>query len=124
MKQILLVEDDALYSKILSYILENNGYNVECATNGLQAMRMVDIKTYDLVVTDILMPFANGLELLSKIKSTPSSKSIKVIVMSLMEDEYYLSESLSRGADEYLRKPVTAKDLVQSIRRQLYTTAA
>ncbi len=124
MKQILLVEDDALYSKILSYILENNGYNVECATNGIQAMRMVDDKNYDLVVTDILMPFANGLELLSKIKNTPGSKSIKVIVMSLMEDEYYLSESLSRGADEYLRKPVTAKDLVQSIRRQLYTTAA
>lgn len=124
MKQILLVEDDALYSKILSYILENNGYNVECATNGIQAMRMVDDKNYDLVVTDILMPFANGLELLSKIKTTPSSKSIKVIVMSLMEDEYYLSESLSRGADEYLRKPVTAKDLVQSIKRQLYTTAA
>jgi CheY-like chemotaxis protein len=124
MKQILLVEDDALYSKILSYILENNGYDVECATNGIQAMRMVDDKNYDLVVTDILMPFANGLELLSKIKNTPSSKSIKVIVMSLMEDDYYLSESLSRGADEYLRKPVTAKDLVQSIRRQLYTTAA
>lgn len=124
MKQILLVEDDALYSKILSYILENNGYDVECATNGLQAMQMVDDKNYDLVVTDILMPFANGLELLSKIKTTPSSKSIKVIVMSLMEDDYYLSESLSRGADEYLRKPVTAKDLVQSIKRQLYTTAA
>ncbi len=123
MKQILLVEDDTLYSKILSYILENNGYNVECAANGLQAMNMIDKKKYDLVVTDILMPFANGLELLSKIKNDVSSKDTKVIVLSLMSGDHYLSESLLRGADEFMRKPVTAKDLVQSVRRHLHAAA-
>jgi len=124
MKQILLVEDDPLYSKILSYILENNGYIVECAANGLQGMEMIKEKTYDLIVTDILMPSATGLDLLDKIKRDITSKGTKVIVLSLMTSDFYLSESLSRGADEYLRKPVTAKDLLQSVRRHLLKPAA
>jgi DNA-binding response OmpR family regulator len=124
MKQILLVEDDPLYSKILSYILENNGYNVEVAGNGMQGMQMIKEKNYDLVVTDILMPFATGLDLLDQIKKGAGSKGTKVIILSIMSNEFYLSESLSRGADEYMRKPVTAKDLIQSVRRHLLSPAA
>jgi DNA-binding response OmpR family regulator len=124
MKEILLVEEDPVYSKILSYVLENNGYHVECAAGSTQAIGMVESKQYDLVVTDILMPSASGLDLLTKIKNGTGGKDTKVIVLSLMSNEFYLAESLSRGADEYLRKPVTAKDLVQSVRRHLSAKAA
>ncbi len=124
MKQILLVEDDALYSKILSYILENSGFTVECASNGVQAMQMVDKKQYDLIVTDLTMPYASGFDLLSKIKNETGKKAIKVIVVSIHSNEYYMSESFARGADDDLKKPVTAKDHVQSVRRLLYSNAA
>jgi len=124
MKEILLVEDDALYSKILSYILENSGYIVECADTGTQAMKMADNKCYDLIITDILMPQNNGLELLTHVKASANCHNTKVIVLSVLTNEYYLSESLSRGADEYIKKPVKAKDFVQAVRRLLFTPAA
>jgi CheY-like chemotaxis protein len=124
MKHILLVDDDPLYSKIVSYILENNGYIVECAYNGLQGIAMLKEKKYDLVLTDILMPFATGLELIDEIKKGNCCRETKVIVLSISTNENYYAESLLRGADEYLQKPVTAKDLVQSVRRHLFVQAA
>ncbi len=124
MKEILLVEDDALYSKIISYILENSGYIVECAGDAVLGLQMVGNKKYDLIVTDILMPSSTGLELLSKIKNDTNCRDTKVIVLSILSNEYYMAESFSRGADEYLKKPVSAKDLVQTVRRLLYTKAA
>ncbi|HWB26260.1 MAG TPA: response regulator [Chitinophagaceae bacterium] len=124
MKEILLVEDDALYSKILSYILENSGYIVECANNGLQAMEMTNEKTYDLIITDILMPLANGLDLLTYLRGNDKTRDAKVLVLSVMSNEYYWAESLARGADDYIRKPVKAKDLIQTVRRLLYSAAA
>lgn len=124
MKEILLVEDDSLYSNILSYILENSGFIVECANNGNQAMQMADNKCYDLVITDILMPQNNGLELLTHIKKSAYGNRTKVMVLSVVTNDYYWSESLSRGADDYLKKPVKAKDFVQAVRRLLYAPAA
>jgi len=117
MKQILLVEDDGLYSKILSYILENSGYIVECAGNGLEAITMLNKKKYDLIITDILMPQSNGLDLLNYIKTDKSCSQAKVLVLSVQSSEHYLAESFSRGADEYIKKPVIAKDFVQAVRR-------
>jgi len=124
MKEILLVEDDSLYSKILSYILENSGYIVECAHNGHQAMQMTDAKCYDLVITDILMPQNNGLDLLAHVKASNNCRHTKVMVLSVLSSDHHWSESLSRGADEYIKKPVIAKDFVQAVRRLLYTPAA
>ncbi len=124
MKQILLVEDDPLYSKILSYILENSGYIVECANNGLQAMQMTTGKEYDLIITDILMPHASGLDLLSYIKANENCRNAKVLVLSVLSNEYYWAESINRGADDYIKKPVKAKDFVQTVRRLLYAHAA
>lgn len=124
MKEILLVEDDSLYSKLLSYILENSGFIVECATNGHQAMLMADTKRYDLVITDILMPQNDGFDVLTHIKASVNCHHTKVMVLSVLSNDYYWSESLSRGADEYIKKPVKAKDFVQAVRRLLYTPAA
>jgi len=124
MKEILLVEDDGLYAKILSYILENSGFIVECTDNGADALKMIGAKKYDLIITDLLMPQTSGLELLSLIKTNNNCSDAKVIVLSMLNNEYYWAESLSRGADEYLRKPVKAKDLVQAVKRLLYTPAA
>jgi CheY-like chemotaxis protein len=124
MKEILLVEDDLLYSKIISYILENSGYIVECANDAMRGMQMAGNKKYDLIVTDILMPAGTGLELLSHIKNDENCRGTKVLVLSILSNEYYMSESFSRGADEYLKKPVSAKDLVQTVKRLLYAKAA
>lgn len=124
MKEILLVEDDTLYSKILSYILENSGYIVECASNGLEAMQMTVGKKYDLIITDILMPQTHGLDLLTYIKGSENCNDTKIIVLSVLSNEYYWAESLARGADDYIRKPVKAKEFVQAVNRLLYTKAA
>jgi len=124
MKEILLVEDDLLYSKIISYILENSGYIVECASDGAVGMQMATNKCYDLIVTDIMMPSATGLELLSSVKKDGNCRNTKVLVLSMQPNEYYMAESFSRGADEYLKKPVSAKDLVQTVKRLLYAKAA
>ncbi|HVX48621.1 MAG TPA: response regulator [Chitinophagaceae bacterium] len=124
MKEILLVEDDALYSKILSYMLENSGFIVDCASNGMQGMEMADAKKYDLIITDIFMPLASGLDLVSHVRTRCAVDDCKVLVMSIMSSDYYWSESIARGANDYLKKPVKAKDFMQTVKRLLYAAAA
>ncbi|WP_461791816.1 response regulator transcription factor [Pedobacter sp.] len=75
MSRILIAEDEVLMLKALEFKLKKDGYQVDVASDGKQAMEKIKEHTYDLILTDIMMPFVGGMEILSYVKNDPIKKN-------------------------------------------------
>ena len=120
MKQptILIVDDENDIIDLLSYNLKNNNYNVETACDGSEALLKIN-NNIDLILLDVMMPKIDGIEVCKSIKKNPSSKNIPVILLtakSTSQDEY---EGLISGADDYIKKPISIKNLLLRIKNIL-----
>ncbi len=118
MYRILLVEDDSalryVYSKMKTWV--GNGFEISAeASNGKEALELLDKEEFDLVVTDIRMPFVDGLTLLSKIKER-SIDVVSVLLSSYNEFEY-ARQGLVLGAFDYIVKPISDKNLSEVLQR-------
>jgi DNA-binding response OmpR family regulator len=105
--------------KVISKILEKKGYQVSCAEDGKKAFELIDNVVYDLVITDIMLPYKNGLEILSKIKGDQKLRHIPVIVISSVGNEETVTEAFRLGADDYIRKPILAGELLLRVENLL-----
>ncbi|PHJ62604.1 chemotaxis protein CheA [Nostoc linckia z18] len=103
-KRVLVVDDSITVREMERKLLENNGYKVEVAVNGMDGWNVVRSGNYDLVVTDIDMPRMNGFELTSQIKTHPKLKQTPVIIISYKDREEDRLQGLEAGADYYLTK--------------------
>ncbi|PUZ29927.1 Response regulator receiver domain-containing protein [Chitinophaga costaii] len=118
MASILVIEDDYLMQKVAESILRREGYQVTVAKDGKDAYsHLHKDANYDLVVTDILMPFANGYEIVSHIKQ--NKLPMPVIIVSSVNDEAAIKKGLDLGADDYLTKPIVASELLKRVKRLL-----
>ena len=120
MKQptILIVDDENDIIDLLSYNLSTNNYNVETAKDGSEALLKVNTNI-DLILLDLMMPKIDGIEVCKSIKKNPSTKNIPVILLtakSTSQDEY---EGLKSGADDYIKKPISIKNLLLRIKNIL-----
>ncbi|WP_166481813.1 hybrid sensor histidine kinase/response regulator [Scytonema sp. UIC 10036] len=115
-KHILVVDDSITVREMERKLLENNGYKVEVAVNGVDGWNAIRGGNYDLVVTDIDMPRMNGFELTSQIKSHAKLKHTPVIIVSYKDREEDRLQGLEAGADYYLTKSSFHDDtLIQSV---------
>jgi two-component system sensor histidine kinase and response regulator WspE len=103
-KRILVVDDSITVREVERKLLENKGYEVEVAVNGMDGWNAVRTGNYDLVISDIDMPRMNGFELVSQIKNHPNLQSLPVIIMSYKDRESDRVKGLEVGADYYLTK--------------------
>lgn len=113
-RNILFVEDNEDLRELLSEMLREY-YNVKEVTNGLEALKRLEEGNIDLVLTDIMMPGMNGIELSKKIKENIDSSHIPVVILTAKTGEENQIEGLYSGADLYLRKPVNKQILLLSI---------
>jgi DNA-binding response OmpR family regulator len=116
-QQILLIDDDELILKVINRILTREGYEVKTATNGKDAMELIEQQKFDLLITDIMMPYSNGFEVISKFKQHPNADGVPIIVISSVGTENAVREGLNIGADDYLRKPIMPDELLIRVRR-------
>jgi PAS domain S-box-containing protein len=116
--RLLLADDNADMRAYLQRLLAP-AYDVEAVTNGRIALDAATANPPDLVVTDVMMPELNGFELLSALRSQPSTDSIPVIMVSARAGEESHVEGLQAGADDYLVKPFSARELLARVRTQL-----
>lgn len=114
--KILLAEDDSLIQKTVELKLKKEGFEVVCCNDGKEALERVEIELPDLVLTDMMMPYASGLEVVSKVKSI-TVKKIPVIVFSTMGQENVVEEAFELGADDYVTKPFSLTELTIRIKR-------
>lgn len=103
-KQVLVVDDSITVREMERKLLQNRGYSVDVAVDGMEGWNAIRSHPYDLVISDIDMPRMNGIELLKQIKSHPRLKSIPVIVVSYRDREEDRIQGLEAGADYYLTK--------------------
>ena len=116
-----MIEDDEIMQKVVEKILLKEGYKVDVAKNGKEALQKLDDSnySYDLMITDIMMPYANGFEIISKVKSEANGKLIPVIIISSVGNEDSVLEGFKLGADDYLKKPIMAGELIIRVKRLL-----
>jgi len=105
-KRILIVDDEEMVRTLLLQAFKFFGYEIETAENGLEAIKQITMKAYDLIITDYMMPKMDGLELIQRIKML--NPSIPVLVVTSDGPEYELLES---GALACIKKPFNILDL-------------
>ncbi len=103
-QRVLVVDDSITVREMERKLLQNNGYEVDVAVNGVEAWNAVRMSNYDLVISDIDMPRMNGIELVEQIKSHPKLKSIPTIIVSYKDREEDKIAGLKAGANYYLTK--------------------
>jgi two-component system sensor histidine kinase and response regulator WspE len=103
-QKILVVDDSITVREMERKLLENRGYNVDIAVNGVEGWNAVRTNHYDLVISDIDMPRMNGIELVRQIKSHPRLHSLPVIIVSYRDRTEDRIQGLEAGADYYLTK--------------------
>jgi CheY-like chemotaxis protein len=104
MKKILFIDDEALILEIYRTKLQQYGFRVDTATDGLEALRMMRSSRPDVVVLDIMMPKFSGLEVLKYIRAEPALKDLRVVVLSNMFVGAEERQAATAGADKALLK--------------------
>lgn len=116
-KKILVVEDETFLVKIYAVKLRAEGFEVDIATDGVEAVKMVEADKPDLILLDLVLPKMNGFEALEKIKSKPANKDIPVIVLSNLSQEEDIKRAQTLGATIYLVKAdFSIQDIVSKIK--------
>lgn len=114
--KILIAEDDVLMIKILEFILKKEGYEVTSCKDGLSAIEKIPQIQPDLIITDIMLPYRSGLEIINFSKE--NYENIPVIVVSALgEEEGTVVEAFNLGADDFVSKPFNPNELVLRIKR-------
>ncbi|MFC6638267.1 phosphate regulon transcriptional regulatory protein PhoB [Sulfitobacter sp. JBTF-M27] len=116
---VLLVEDEPAQREVLAYNLEAEGYAVSRAENGEEAMLQVAEITPDLVILDWMMPLMSGIEVCRQLKTRDDTKNIPVIMLSARSEEVDAVRGLETGADDYVVKPYSLRELMARVRTQL-----
>ena len=104
MARILIVEDDALVSRMYQQAFEFDGYEVALAGDGEEGLRKLKEKSPTLILLDLMMPKMNGLEVLDAIEADPATKKIPVIVLTNLADSDSAEKALGKGAIKYIVK--------------------
>lgn len=118
---VLIVDDNADMRVHLSSIIEKE-YRVITAQNGQDALNKIEQATPTLILSDIMMPVMDGIQLLKQVKNNPDTATIPVILLTARAGEESKIEGYETGADDYLVKPFSAKELVARIRSQIKIT--
>ena len=116
---ILLVDDEPYILRSLSYLLAREGYTVETAGNGEEGLARVRKLCPPLVFLDIMMPVMNGYEVCEQIKQDPSLAGTYVIMLSAKGQQIDRERGLLGGADEYMTKPFSPREVAQRVRQIL-----
>lgn len=117
-KRILLIEDDLFLQKTISYKLEKEGYEIVLASDGRDGLKIATTEQFDLIITDIMLPFVSGLEILAKIK-TELQITCPVIILTSAGNENAVVEGFRLGAEDYIKKPFSPVELTLRINRIL-----
>ena len=119
--KILIAEDDSLILKTMEMCLKKDGYEIICSKDGLDAMEKINRHRPDIIISDIMLPYFSGLEIVGKVKQ--GAQSVPIIVLSAMGQQGVVEEAMKLGADQYMSKPFNMKILSSHIRRLTGTAA-
>ena len=118
-QKILVADDDLVSLTFVKSLLEDRGYEVVTAEDGESAMTALRLEQPDLFVTDVVMPYKSGFEILREMRRDPVLSVIPVVFLTMKDKEMDIVQGLDQGADDYLVKPVHALELVARVKKIL-----
>jgi len=118
-KRILVAEDDPVTRRFVVSLLTERGYEVLVAEDGEHAIATATTAQPDLIVSDLVMPYRDGFEVLRAIRTDERLKNIPVLILSMRDHEEDIVRGFEQGADEYIVKPFNAREFVSRVRKLL-----
>lgn len=115
-KKIVLAEDNSILLLLLKFQLEKEGYKLLTAVNGKEAVDLIEEHNPDLILTDIMMPFISGLEVISHVRNKLNLKT-PIIVFSSAGQEEMVLKAFDLGATDFMSKPLSPNELVIRIKK-------
>lgn len=116
---ILIVEDEPEIAKLIQLSLEKEGFICHISRDGLNALRLIQEQQPDLIILDLMLPGLDGLELCARIRQKPGAKDPYILMVTAKGEEIDRVIGLSTGADDYLVKPFSPRELVARVRALL-----
>lgn len=123
MGKILVVEDEKNIARVVTYNLEREGYQVDVATDGEQALEQIRRAPPDLVLLDLMLPTVDGLEICRRLRADAKTAHLPIIMVTAKTQEADRVVGLELGADDYLPKPFSPRELVARVKAVLRRTA-
>jgi len=118
-KKILIADDEPNIVVSLEFLMKQSGYDVRVATNGEDALRAVEEFVPDLILLDVMMPRLSGYDVCQKVRENPAWAGVKIIMLSAKGRDVEVNKGMAVGADAYVTKPFSTKDLIATVREML-----
>lgn len=124
MSVIYIVEDDTNIREIETIALKNSGYQVQAFETAKEFYRKVEEKVPDLVLLDVMLPDESGYDIVKKIRKTPITQKLPVIMVTAKTQEIDMIKGLDDGADDYIKKPFSIMELISRVKALLRRTVS
>lgn len=116
--KVLIAEDDIMMLKTMEFRLMKEGYEVIACSDGKVALSKIESENPDIIISDIMMPYVSGLDLVNKVK-IELKLNIPIIILSAVGLEKTVLEAFELGADDFITKPFSPNELIMRIKRLL-----
>ncbi len=113
--KIIVVDDDVIMLQAIKTMLTKNGYEVFATTDAQDALDTIEEEEYNLIISDIMMPYVSGIELLSSIKKI--NKNIPIIIISALDQQEVILTAFEEGAEDFVKKPLNLEELLLRVKR-------
>ena len=114
-KRILIADDEANIVASLEFLMRQRGYEVRTAANGAEALTAAAEFAPDLVLLDVMMPQMSGYDVCQKLRAGPQGQGLRIVILSAKGRETEVSKGLALGADAYVTKPFSTRELVARV---------
>lgn len=118
-KRVLIADDEPNIVVSLEFLMQQHGFEVRVARNGDEALAAIEAFHPDLVLLDVTMPVKSGYEVAQMIRDNPAWQSIKIVMLTARGRDTEVSKGMALGADVYVTKPFSTRDLVAQIKQML-----
>lgn len=118
-RRILIVDDEPNIVISLEFLMQQSGYDVSVARDGEEALRQMTAFQPDLVLLDVMLPLRNGFEVCQKIRENRVWDRVKLVMLSAKGRELEVTKGLALGADAYITKPFSTRELIERVRSLL-----
>ncbi len=116
---VLVVDDEPNIVVSLEYLLQRAGYDVRVARDGEEALRAVAAHKPDLILLDAMMPVRDGYDVCQTLRANPALKDVRILMLTAKSRDVDQEKALALGADDYMTKPFSTRELVERVRRIL-----
>ena len=118
-KKVLIVDDEPNIVISLEFLVKKEGFTVAVAADGEEALAKVAEFSPDLILLDVMMPKKSGFEVCEALRADPARSGLKIIMLTAKGRDTEMAKGLALGADDYMTKPFSTKDLIARIREVL-----